>query len=190
MKRFRKLQAAAGKDEEDFTRALNGWFDQAAGEKPIQYSKYKQTYGDESIRLLASHLLPKKSLEEEQAQMAPDPQLLFERIKKSKTLNRLVADADRVNPASLYRAAQAVLANPKGDAPPPEEAAANQQRMEAQGMVAPVESRKKTEPEVELVQAEARRVDRPVPGIATCLTKKHGRSTNTTTRLPRNKCTI
>ena len=181
MKRFRKLQAAAGKDEEDFTRALNGWFDQAAGEKPIQYSKYKQTYGDESIRLLASHLLPK---EEEKAQMAPDPLLLFEQIKKSKTLNRLVADADRVNPASLYRAAQAVLANPKGDAPPPEEAAAIQQLMEAQGVVAPVESRKKTEPEVELV------VDRPMPSIATCLTKKHGRSTNTTTRLPRNKWSI
>ena len=147
MKRFRKLQAAAGKDEEDFTRALNGWFDQAAGEKPIQYSKYKDKHGEEGIRLLASHLLKKPSLEEEKAQMAPDPQLLFEQIKKSKTLNRLVADADRVNPASLYRAelaAQAVLANPKGDAPPPEEEAAIQQLLEDQGMVAPrPRSRKK-----------------------------------------------
>ena len=64
MTRFHKLQAKVPDDDKDnFTKALNGWFDLAAGAtRGIKFSKYKAKFGEDAIRL------------------ADDPQGMFEQI--------------------------------------------------------------------------------------------------------------
>ena len=132
MKRFHKLQKKVGDDEAKFTQALNGWFDLAAG--GIKFRKYKAKFGEDAIRLLATHLV--------KGGLADDPQGMFEQIKQSKTLDALVQQAQGTNPASMYRAHQAheaaalqrVLANPKGAAAPEAEQAEVMQLLQDKGL--------------------------------------------------------